>query len=596
MTSSCRSTQKSGQKVAVLVLGMHRSGTSMLGGMLDRLGCQGAKTQLKATPSNPKGYFESSEFMKLNDSILATLGSRWDDWRPFEQGWQNSPRFVEFRERIAETMAAEYGSASLIYLKDPRICRLMPLWREALVEAGYAPVCIHTHRNPQEVLQSLAARKGVEVEPELGMLAWLRHVLDAEAGSRGLPRIFTSYARLLSNWTEFSDRAEKVFGFSWPVARNARDDRVRDMIDRGLRHHDSSIEDLMNDASVPERVKDCLKVMERWTRDGEDDEGRETLIRIASEFETSAALFGGSVIGLAAKCRKARGSEEKLEALDRELKEREEEIAARQAELDTLRNAHARLAARDAEREAEIQDQKARIVALREERDRLEQDRETLRAQDALLREELRQTGDRLMQLRAEKELVSAEFQEKLAAAAAALQEAEQRFVDIHGRYVALEEKNALDEAALRENRKLAEITRIEAEDRIRTLNTELSAFADTTIEQGRALVRLNSELAALKGEKDNAVAAAEKRARALHDEVGTLTARISEHEKIIREANDKIASHDNELSATREQLGQEQEKAFHMIERLHQEYRSSTSWRVTAPVRAVGQLIRGSR
>ncbi|MEL5879436.1 hypothetical protein [Cereibacter sphaeroides] len=76
MTSSCRSTQNSGQKVAVLVLGMHRSGTSMLGGVLDRLGCQGARTHLKAAPSNPKGYFESPEIMKLNDAILATLGSR----------------------------------------------------------------------------------------------------------------------------------------------------------------------------------------------------------------------------------------------------------------------------------------------------------------------------------------------------------------------------------------------------------------------------------------------------------------------------------------------------------------------------------------
>lgn len=574
MTSSCGSTQNSGQKVAVLVLGMHRSGTSMLGGVLDRLGCQGARTHLKATPSNPKGYFESPEIMKLNDAILATLGSRWDDWRPIEEGWQNSPRFVEFRDRIAETMAAEYGNASLIYLKDPRLCRLMPLWREVLSDSGFAPVCIHTHRNPCEVSLSLAARTEIEVEPELGMLAWLRHILDAEAGSRGLPRIFTSYGRLLSNWTECSDRAEEVFGFSWPVARNARDDRVRDMIDRSLRHHDSSVEDLMHDASVPDLVKDCMTVMERWARDGEDAAGRETLIQIAGKFDASAALFAGSVVGLAAKYRKARGREEKLEALDRDLKEREQEMAARLTELDTLHDARNRLA----ERETEIQDQKVRIATLREERDKLEQDCETLRTQDSLLREELRQTGDRLLQLRAERESVSAEFQEKLAAAAAAFEEAEQRFADLHKRYVALEEKSVAGEAALQESRERLESNRIEAEDRMRTLTMELTAFTDTTVEQGKTLARLKCELAAVKGERDKAVAAAEERARAL------------------AAANEKIALRDNELRTTRETLGQEQKKALHMIESLHQEYRSSTSWRISAPVRAVGLLIRHRR
>jgi hypothetical protein len=381
MTSIRRPILKSRQKVAVLVLGMHRSGTSMLGGVLDRLGCQGPKSLMQANEGNPKGYFESREIMKLNDAILATLGLSWDDWRPIDPGWQESPRFDEFREGIVDTMAVEYGNASLIYLKDPRVCRLMLLWREVLVESGYTPVCIHTHRNPREVLLSLAGRKGVEVEPELGVLLWLRYVLDAEAGSRGLPRIFTSYARLLSNWTEFSDRVEDTFGFSWPVERNVRDDRMRHMIDQGLRHHNSSVEDLMHDASVPELVKDCLKVMERWARDGEDDGGRETLTRIATEFDASAALFAGSMVGLARKYKKSRGNAEKCEALGREFKEREAEIAAQHARIDALADERDRLAARDAEREAEIAARNAELHTLREERGRLEKERETLNAE-----------------------------------------------------------------------------------------------------------------------------------------------------------------------------------------------------------------------
>ncbi|WP_322889295.1 MULTISPECIES: hypothetical protein [unclassified Yoonia] len=371
MTNNRSQRQKSRQKVAVLVLGMHRSGTSMLGGVLDRLGCGRPKSPMPPNDDNSKGYFESLEVMKLNDAILDALGSRWDDWQQLENGWQDFPRFVEFRERIETTMAAEYGDASLIYLKDPRICRLIPIWREALVESGYAPVCIHTYRNPLEVLQSLAAREEIIVEPEVGLLLWLRHILDAEAGSRGLPRIFTSYVRLLSDWTEFSDRAEDAFGFTWPVARNVRHDLMSDMIDRSLRHHDASAKDPRQDPSVPKLIKQCLEVMERWAGEGEDEPGRATLDRIATEFDASAALFAGSVVGLSGKYKAARVTAERLETLSHSLKQREMTIDAQIANMNALADERDNLAAQDADRLTEIESMKVALDTLRHEKDSL---------------------------------------------------------------------------------------------------------------------------------------------------------------------------------------------------------------------------------
>lgn len=409
MTNNRSQRQKSRQKVAVLVLGMHRSGTSMLGGVLDRLGCGRPKSPIPPNDGNSKGYFESIEVMKLNDAILDALGSRWDDWRQLDNGWQDSPRFVEFRERIASTMTAEYGDASLIYLKDPRICRLIPIWREALVESGYAPVCIHTYRNPLEVLQSLAAREEIVVEPEVGLLLWLRHILDAEAGSRGLPRIFTSYARLLSDWTYFSEKAEDAFGFSWPVARNVRHDRMSDMIDPSLRHHDASAKDPRQDPSVPKLVKQCLEVMERWAGEGEDELGRATLDRIATEFDASATLFAGSVVGLLGKYKTAQVTAEKLETLSHILKEREMTIDAQNANINALADERDSYAALDVEHNATIQALNAELDRLREERDSIGNECDILNAEVAAFIDVNISQGRTLSRLNAELAAITAE-------------------------------------------------------------------------------------------------------------------------------------------------------------------------------------------
>lgn len=494
MTNSRSQRQKSRQKVAVLVLGMHRSGTSMLGGVLERLGCDGPKSRLPPNERNPKGYFESLEIMKLNDAILDALGSRWDDWQQLDNGWQDSPRFVAFRERMAMTVAAEYGDASLIYLKDPRICRLMPIWREVLVDAGYAPVCIHTYRNPMEVVQSLAARQEIAVEPEIGLLLWFRHVLDAEAASRGLPRVFTSYARLLSDWTEFSDRAEDAFGFSWPVARNVRQGRMRDMLDRGLRHHDASAKDPRQDRSVPELVKQCLEVMERWAGDGEDDMGRATLDRIATEFDASAALFAGSVVGLNGKFKIACANTKKLEILSQTFKEREMTIDAQNADLKTLADERDNLAALDADRMTEIEGLNAAL--------------ETLRNENASL-------AARVAEQTAQIEARSAEHKK--------LREAHDRFVtrdaeqtaEIAGQIAELQSlREERDSLVARGDEQGAEIESLNAvlnklkEERDNignerdTLTAEVAGFIEANISQGKTLARLNADLAAINAEK----------------------------------------------------------------------------------------------
>ena len=96
--SSNRPGEPTAERVCVLVLGMHRSGTSALSRVLNLLGCDLPKTLMSAHPSNEAGHWESLLISHLNDEILGSAGSEWHDWLAFNPGWHSSPKAAEYRE------------------------------------------------------------------------------------------------------------------------------------------------------------------------------------------------------------------------------------------------------------------------------------------------------------------------------------------------------------------------------------------------------------------------------------------------------------------------------------------------------------------
>ena len=109
----------------LLVLGMHRSGTSATAGFLAGLGARMAANPIRADGNNPHGYWEPEPLVSLHNRLLAEVGSAWDDFGPLDVA-----RLAGAREALAAAFTAEFGTdVGLAVLKDPRICRLLPLWR-----------------------------------------------------------------------------------------------------------------------------------------------------------------------------------------------------------------------------------------------------------------------------------------------------------------------------------------------------------------------------------------------------------------------------------------------------------------------------------
>ena len=278
-------------RTAILVAGMHRSGTSALTRVLAIAGCDLPQTLVQAKPDNVADFWESQLVVDLNDEILASAGSCWDDWRPFDRDWYESAAAGPLRERALEVLRQEYGDSRLFVLKDPRICRLLPFWTDALSRLKVRPCVVSPIRSPLDVAASLEGRN--KIDSFVAYFIWLRHVLDAEADSRGLPRAYMRYDQLLSDAPASLDQICRDLGLSLPqrVAPSTEID-IDAVLSPDLRHHWSEDDGLLSDTSISEWVRGSFRILEKWTRGEADAEHAGELDRIRAAFDATAPAFG----------------------------------------------------------------------------------------------------------------------------------------------------------------------------------------------------------------------------------------------------------------------------------------------------------------
>lgn len=178
----------------VIVLGMHRSGTSAVTSTLAAADWALVGEALPPQPDNPRGYWEPRAVVEIHDDFLRAIGSGWSDPTPLP-----SEVFLGSEAEAARGRLAEYAEQLVErprwILKDPRLCRLLPLWRPLLTAAGAEWRYLFVVRYPKSVAASLAARD--KLAPPTSMALWLRHYLEAEEATRGEVRRWVSF----EDWT-----------------------------------------------------------------------------------------------------------------------------------------------------------------------------------------------------------------------------------------------------------------------------------------------------------------------------------------------------------------------------------------------------------
>jgi hypothetical protein len=230
-----------GRSHAILVLGVHRSGTSALTQVLGLCGASMPETLMQPTAINPRGFFESQRIFELHEELLGELGSSWHDLAPLPNGWMSSSMAANYVDKMVDLVASEYGDASLFIVKDPRICRLIPFWLAVLEKMEILPHFVLPIRNPMEVAGSLEKAEGLD--PQHGLLLWLNGVLQAEYDSRGYPRCFVDYEALLANWRGVVEKVSSDLSITFPRLGRRSSVEIDSFLDVHLRNHSVSAEE-----------------------------------------------------------------------------------------------------------------------------------------------------------------------------------------------------------------------------------------------------------------------------------------------------------------------------------------------------------------
>ena len=200
----------------IIILGMHRSGTSCLAGLLEEAGLWLGEVR-RASPHNRKGNRENPEIMALNDAVLAANHAAWNA-PPGKPPLWHASHFA-----MLNRIVADYPKDKVWGFKDPRSLLTLEGWRQALPGARLAG----TFRHPLAVARSLKARSNMPVEQGLALWSAYNTRLLALVCETGLPLV------------SFDQPAEHYLGCVTALARDLGLDDLSagaEFFDPSLRH------------------------------------------------------------------------------------------------------------------------------------------------------------------------------------------------------------------------------------------------------------------------------------------------------------------------------------------------------------------------
>lgn len=232
----------------LIVLGMHRSGTSVLARLLNLMGVyfgpEGISTG--ANQENPKGFWERKDVRQLNDSVLHAVGCDWNRVLQLDVAALPKPVLDDFNKRAARLVLELDGHRPWL-LKEPRLCLLLPLWRRFLE----VPVAIQIYRNPVEVASSLHKRNKIPVPA--GLELWERYVRSGLAASTDMPQVVVSHRQLIEDPAQaVAQLAQDLEGAGVPGLRMPTPREVEAFVQADLYRERESREDLQGYAKAPQ--------------------------------------------------------------------------------------------------------------------------------------------------------------------------------------------------------------------------------------------------------------------------------------------------------------------------------------------------------
>ncbi len=221
------------RRKAVVILGMHRSGTSTASGMLYILGLDLGKAVMGGNKTNSKGFFENSRIMLFNNDLFRKLHVNWHNTMSLREEWWRSDELQLEKEQMKMLILDDYHKARPLLFKDPRICVLLPLYLEVFEMMEIDPFFILTCRNPDEVAESLKKRDSFSHDKSVRI--WTDHMLKAEKYSRNRSRMFIDYEDILSDPLASLGKIQSAVSLDLPLSQEVNEQIIH-FVEPALNH------------------------------------------------------------------------------------------------------------------------------------------------------------------------------------------------------------------------------------------------------------------------------------------------------------------------------------------------------------------------
>lgn len=272
---------------ALLVTGMHRSGTSCVTRIANLTGLAIGTDLLPRRPDNPEGFWEHAELSRLNDEILATLGTSWDALAPLPPNWWQQPELDDVKQALRDVLRRDFADEPDLVVKDPRLCLLVPLWREVLGDLGLSVEFLIVMRDVRAVVASLKQRN--LFSPWQSELLWLRYNLTVEYETRDDRRALVHYEELIRDWRAALGKVAGTIALALPDPDSERAQAIDEFVSPELNH--SAIE--RDDGRIAEASPWASEVMRALAEPGalDDADSRASLDHVRTELLAADPLY-----------------------------------------------------------------------------------------------------------------------------------------------------------------------------------------------------------------------------------------------------------------------------------------------------------------
>ena len=270
----------------VLVLGMHRSGTSLCAHILSALGVDMADKLLipghsSMPPDNLRGHWERWEIVEFHDRILSLFNrvysGHFHDFA-LPVAWWADPQVVQIKREIIVFLEQRMGSGYFGF-KDPRTVRLMPMWYQIFNELKLTPKIVLCLRNPAQIGRSLNAREGLN--SGIGEYRWFVHLTDFFRYMKNYDYCTVEYEEWFRKPSINLNKLQQFLNLPWQQSEADLSLLPSGIVDPGLRHDNAN-----NRGATQPLVRTFYELVGR----SDQDEARDQIISIVSHFITFQQL------------------------------------------------------------------------------------------------------------------------------------------------------------------------------------------------------------------------------------------------------------------------------------------------------------------